>query len=117
MGFLERHGVGGLVGDRELADRVEVVHGQIVRARGKTTTTVEFQIVSRLDWQPSPVAYLGDRPIAVVEGGTTERGRVEAGSLVRLELRIAPDVILGFGRLEIAAGDRTLIVRLEAERS
>ena len=103
--------------DAELADSVEVVHGQIVRARGKTTTTVEFQIVSRLDWQPSPVAYLGDRPIAVVEDGTTERGRVEAGSLVRLELRIAPDVILGFGRLEIAAGDRTLIVRLEAERS
>jgi hypothetical protein len=103
--------------EAEAADRVEVVHGRIVRAASRATTTVEFQTVSRLDWQPGPLAYCGDRPIAVVESGTTRGGPTDLGTMVRLELRIAPDVILGSGRIEIATIDRTLIVLLDAERT
>ena len=104
--------------DADAADwAAETLQGRILPLAGRHTSTVEFLAASRLDWQPRGPAWVGDRSITIVEGGTTRGGPVNAGSVVRLELEVAPAVIENAGRLEIASGDRVLIgIRSGTER-
>jgi hypothetical protein len=50
--------------------------------------------------------------VDVVAYGTTRPGEVGAGSLVRLELAVAPDDVAGASRLEIETANRALTVTL-----
>jgi Ca-activated chloride channel family protein len=89
------------------------LRGRILPTRGGTTSTIEFFLTSDLDWQPGGEARIGTHIFSIVESGTTRRGRIGAGSIVRVELDAAPGNIDRQGELRIACGRTTLIISFD----
>jgi hypothetical protein len=67
-------------------------------------------VTSEFDWQPSRVATIAGRPINIVEQGTTRPGPIGAGTLIRVELDIAPDLVVQASTIELECGLDVLVV-------
>lgn len=89
--------------------------GRILVTPGRPTTTLEVIVESGCDWQAPKTIRIGDRSVEVLESGTTKPGPIKGGTLVRVELAVAPDEIRGQGPVEIQCGARILLVTLDLD--
>lgn len=89
-----------------------LLRGRMLPTPARPTTTIEIFATQPLNWHPATSASIANGTVDVVAYGTTRPGEVGAGSLVRLELSVAPGDVAGASRLEIESGDRALTVTL-----
>jgi Ca-activated chloride channel family protein len=97
---------------RPVASPPLALKGRVVSIPGRPTTTIEATVESALDWRPAATATAGGRTVSIVPTGTTRPGPIAAGSLLRVELSAAADEIRSADRIEIACGDKAVIVTL-----
>jgi hypothetical protein len=89
------------------------LHGRVLPTPGRPTATVEILVTSGLDWQPAATATIVNRRFDIVEHGTTRPGPIVAGSLIRMEVAVAPDNVQRAGTIELECGDSVLVVALD----
>lgn len=90
-----------------------MLRGQVLPTPSRPTTTIEIFMTSDLDWAPGSEVTIANGSVDVVESGTTRRGEISAGSVVRVELHAAPDLVARSGHVEIQNGNTTLAVTLK----
>jgi hypothetical protein len=107
---------------REMIDELErepvpeqvPVRGRVLRTPGRPTATVEMIVTSGSDWQPAATAAIVGRAVKIVEHGTTRPGPIVAGSLIRVELDIAPELVVPASTIEFECGADVLVVTIVA---
>lgn len=89
------------------------LRARIVPTPGQPATTIEFIVMSALEWQPATEATVGTRKVQVVKQKTTKPGEVAPGSLVRVTLDLPAEEIAKAGFVGIECGANVLVITIE----
>jgi Ca-activated chloride channel family protein len=100
--------------EREPVPEPVPLRGRVLPTPGRPTATVEMIGTSGLDWQPAPTAAIVGRTVKIVEHGTTRPGPIVAGSLIRVELDIAPELVVRASTIELECGADVLVITIAA---